>query len=124
MTKDVRRALAPLDPIAHLAKISPRPVLLQFGTKDPFVTNEAATAMAGAVPGPKTMKTYEFEHKLTVRRGSIGWRGHASSSSSRRIRYMIFASLCLSDLRGVSRDPVSQSLFKENHQFPALPQEK
>ena len=45
--------LAPLDPIAHLAKISPRPVLLQFGTKDPFVKNEAATAMAEAVTGPE-----------------------------------------------------------------------
>jgi cephalosporin-C deacetylase-like acetyl esterase len=57
--------LAPLDPISHLAKISPRPVLLQFGTKDPFVKNEAATAMADAIPGPKTVKTYEFEHELT-----------------------------------------------------------
>lgn len=57
--------LAPLDPIAHLAKIAPRPVLLQFGTKDPFVKNEAADAMAVAVTGPKTVKTYEFEHELT-----------------------------------------------------------
>ena len=60
--------LAPLDPIAYLAKISPRPVLLQFGTKDPFVKNEAATAMGEAVTGPKTVKTYEFEHELTTRR--------------------------------------------------------
>ena len=67
--------LAPLDPIAHLAKISPRPVLLQFGTKDPFVKNEAATAMADAVTGAKTVKTYEFEHELTVqaRRDRIAW---------------------------------------------------
>jgi cephalosporin-C deacetylase-like acetyl esterase len=57
--------LAPLDPISYLAKISPRPVLLQFGTKDVFVKNEAATAMADAIPGPKTLKTYEFEHELT-----------------------------------------------------------
>lgn len=67
--------LAPLDPIVHLAKISPRPVLLQFGTKDPFVKNEAATAMADAVAGPKTVKTYEFEHELTfqARRDRIAW---------------------------------------------------
>lgn len=67
--------LAPLDPIASLAKISPRPVLLQFGTKDPFVKNEAATAMADAVTGPKTMKTYEFEHELTfqARLDRIAW---------------------------------------------------
>jgi cephalosporin-C deacetylase-like acetyl esterase len=67
--------LAPLDPIAHLAKISPRPVLLQFGTKDPFVKNEAATAMAEAVTGPKTVKTYEFEHELTyqARVDRVAW---------------------------------------------------
>jgi cephalosporin-C deacetylase-like acetyl esterase len=67
--------LAPLDPIAHLAKIAPRPVLLQFGTKDPFVKNEAATAMGEAVTGAKTVKTYDFEHELTyqARRDRIAW---------------------------------------------------
>jgi len=67
--------LAPLDPIAALAKISPRPVLLQFGTKDQFVKNDAATAMADAVTGPKTMKTYEFEHELTyqARVDRVAW---------------------------------------------------
>jgi cephalosporin-C deacetylase-like acetyl esterase len=67
--------LAPLDPIGALSKISPRPVLLQFGTKDQFVKNEAATAMADAVTGPKTMKTYEFEHELTyqARVDRVAW---------------------------------------------------
>jgi len=67
--------LAPLDPIVALGKISPRPVLLQFGTKDPFVKNEAAQAMADAVTGPKTFKTYEFEHELTfdARRDRLAW---------------------------------------------------
>ncbi len=67
--------LAPLDPIVHLAKIAPRPVLLQFGTKDPFVKNEAATAMADAVTGVKTVKTYDFEHELTfqARLDRIAW---------------------------------------------------
>jgi cephalosporin-C deacetylase-like acetyl esterase len=67
--------LAPLDPISHLAKISPRPVLLQFGTKDPFVKNEAATAMADAIPGQKTVKTYAFEHELTyqARVDRVAW---------------------------------------------------
>ena len=67
--------LAPLDPIAHLPRISPRPILLQFGTKDPFVKNEAATAMADAVTGPKTVKTYEFEHELTyqARLDRLAW---------------------------------------------------
>jgi cephalosporin-C deacetylase-like acetyl esterase len=67
--------LAPLDPIAALAKIAPRPVLLQFGTKDVFVKNDAATAMADAVTGPKTVKTYEFEHELTfqARVDRVAW---------------------------------------------------
>jgi fermentation-respiration switch protein FrsA (DUF1100 family) len=67
--------LVPLDPIAHLAKMSPRPILLQFGTKDPFVKNEAAAAIADAVTGPKTVKTYEFEHELTyqARLDRIAW---------------------------------------------------
>jgi len=67
--------LAPLDPIVHLAKISPRPVLLQFGTKDQFIKNEVATEMGDAVPGPKTVKTYEFEHELTfrARQDRIAW---------------------------------------------------
>jgi pimeloyl-ACP methyl ester carboxylesterase len=68
--------LAPLDPIAYLAKIGPRPVLLQFGTKDRFVSPDAAAAQAGAVTGPKTVKTYEgAEHELTneARRDRVEW---------------------------------------------------
>lgn len=67
--------MAPLDPIAALAKISPRPVLLQFGTEDKFVTNDAAKAMAAAVRGPKEFQTYDFEHELTyqARVDRIAW---------------------------------------------------
>jgi cephalosporin-C deacetylase-like acetyl esterase len=57
--------LAPLDPVKYLPKIAPRPVLLQFGTKDQFVKDEAAKAMADAITGPKTVKSYDFEHELT-----------------------------------------------------------
>ena len=58
--------LAPLDPINFLPKIAPRPVLLQFGTKDPHVKNEHAKAQADATREPKTVKTYEdAEHELT-----------------------------------------------------------
>jgi dipeptidyl aminopeptidase/acylaminoacyl peptidase len=58
--------LAPLDPIAFLPKIAPRPVLLQFGTRDPHVKNEAAKAQADAAREPKTVKIYEnAEHELT-----------------------------------------------------------
>jgi hypothetical protein len=39
------------------------------------VKNEAATAMADAVNGPKTLKTYEFEHELTyqARVDRVAW---------------------------------------------------
>jgi cephalosporin-C deacetylase-like acetyl esterase len=58
--------LAPLDPIAQLAKIAPRPVLLQFGTKDEHVKNEAAAAQAEATKEPKTVKIYQNAgHELT-----------------------------------------------------------
>jgi fermentation-respiration switch protein FrsA (DUF1100 family) len=67
--------LAPLDPIRHLPKISPRPILMQFGTKDRFVSAEAAAAQADAVPGPKTVKMYEADHELTAAaaRDRIEW---------------------------------------------------
>jgi len=67
--------MAPLDPIAALGKIAPRPVLLQFGSRDQFVKNDAAQAMADAVTGPKTVKTYDFEHELTwqARVDRVAW---------------------------------------------------
>jgi fermentation-respiration switch protein FrsA (DUF1100 family) len=68
--------LAPLDPIAYLPKISPRPILMQFGGKDRFVSKEAATAQADAVSGPKTVKIYEgAEHELTAeaRQDRLTW---------------------------------------------------
>jgi len=68
--------LAPLDPINFLPKIAPRPVLLQFGTKDPHVKNEAAKAQADATREPKTVKTYDnAEHELTfqARLDRLAW---------------------------------------------------
>ena len=68
--------LAPLDPIAHLPKIAPRPVLLQFGTKDPHVKNESAKAQADATKDPKTVKIYDgAEHELTyqARLDRLAW---------------------------------------------------
>jgi fermentation-respiration switch protein FrsA (DUF1100 family) len=58
--------LAPLDPIRYLAKISPRPVLLQFATHDKFVSKEAAAALAEAAGEPKTVKYYDAEHALNA----------------------------------------------------------
>lgn len=68
--------LHPLDPELALARFSPRPVLLQFGTKDRFVSNDSAKEQAEAVRGPKTVKMYDgAEHELTYTavRDRIGW---------------------------------------------------
>jgi len=67
--------LAPLAPVRAVARFSPRPVLLQFGTSDKFVKNDDAKAMADAIPGPKTFKTYDFEHELTyqARVDRVAW---------------------------------------------------
>lgn len=68
--------LAPLDPIAFLPKIAPRPALLQFGSKDPHVKHEAAAAQANATREPRTVQTYEgAEHELTfqARLDRIAW---------------------------------------------------
>jgi cephalosporin-C deacetylase-like acetyl esterase len=68
--------LAPLDPINFLPKIAPRPVLLQFGSKDPHVKNEAAKAQAEATKDPKTVKIYDnAEHELTfqARLDRLAW---------------------------------------------------
>ncbi len=67
--------LAPLAPAKALARFSPRPMLMQFGTNDKFIKNEDAAAMADAVPGPKTLKTYDFEHELSyqARLDRLAW---------------------------------------------------
>ena len=68
--------LRPLDPELALARIAPRPVLLQFGTKDRFISAGNAQAQADAVKGPKTVKMYDgAEHELTYTavRDRIGW---------------------------------------------------
>ena len=79
--------LAPLDPITFLPKIAPRPVLLQFGSKDPHVKNEAATAQADATREPKTVKTYEgAEHELTfqARLDRLAWLAGAVQAAEVR----------------------------------------
>jgi fermentation-respiration switch protein FrsA (DUF1100 family) len=68
--------LRPLDPEQALARVPPRPVLLQFGTKDRFVSSDSAKAQADAVKGPKTVKVYEgAEHELTyaAARDRVAW---------------------------------------------------
>ena len=49
----VYEALAPYDPLRYLPKVSAGAVLLQFATKDPYVSADAAKALIDAVKAPK-----------------------------------------------------------------------
>lgn len=56
--------LAPYDPVRHLPNVSAGAVLLQFATKDPYVTADAAKALIDAVKAPKESKFYECGHEM------------------------------------------------------------
>src|SRR5215207_7542609 len=58
------RQFSTLDPITHIAKISPAPVLFQFGTDDPHVPKERAEEFFNAAQGSKEMRWYESGHGL------------------------------------------------------------
>ena len=55
---------APFDPVAHLAKVK-APTLLQFATKDPYVSKDAAQSLIDAAAGPKESKFYEAGHEMS-----------------------------------------------------------
>ena len=56
--------LAPYDPVRHLPNVSAGAVLLQFATKDPYVTADAAKALIDAVKAPKESKVYDCGHEM------------------------------------------------------------
>ena len=60
----VHDELAPFDPVGHLPKVSAGAVLLQFATKDPYVTAEAARALIDSVKAPKESKFYDCGHDM------------------------------------------------------------
>ncbi len=62
--KAVIDTLAPIDPVQYIGKAAPAPVLLQFGTKDPYVPDARAKEFANAANKPKTVKYYEAGHNL------------------------------------------------------------
>ena len=57
--------LGPADPVKHIGKISPRPVLIQNGRNDRLIATEAAEALHNAAREPKTIKWYDSDHLLT-----------------------------------------------------------
>lgn len=58
------RQMSEIDPITHVAVLSPAPVFFQFGTADPHVPRERAEEFFAAAKEPKEMKWYESGHGL------------------------------------------------------------
>jgi dienelactone hydrolase len=60
----VYEKLSPIDPIRHIGKIAPIPLLLQFGTGDFYVPDDRIQALFDAAGAPKKMSMYQGEHGL------------------------------------------------------------
>jgi dienelactone hydrolase len=58
------RQMEPLDPIGHIASLSPAPVFFQFGDDDFHVPAERAQEFFAAAKEPKQMKVYNAGHHL------------------------------------------------------------
>jgi dienelactone hydrolase len=56
--------MSPLDPINHVAKLSPAPILFQFATDDRFVPKERAQEFSDAARAPKELRWYAAGHGL------------------------------------------------------------
>jgi dienelactone hydrolase len=75
----VTERFAPLDPVRHLGRIAPAPVLLQFGRKDPFIPEDRARDFVAATSQPKKLIWYDAGHDLNAQamEDRIEWlRGH------------------------------------------------
>lgn len=60
------RQFSELDPITHIANLSPAPVFFQFGMDDPHVPKERAESFFEAARAQKEMKWYESGHGLNA----------------------------------------------------------
>jgi dienelactone hydrolase len=58
--------MAPLDPIAHVARLAPAPLLFQFGRDDPHVPKERGQAFYDAAGEPKLVRWYDCGHGLNA----------------------------------------------------------
>lgn len=56
--------MAPLDPVKHVGKLAPAPVLFQFAKEDPHVPVERAEEFCTAAGEPKEVRWYESGHGL------------------------------------------------------------
>jgi fermentation-respiration switch protein FrsA (DUF1100 family) len=57
--------MAPIDPITHIANLSPAPILFQFGDNDLHVSLERAEEFFEAAREPKEKRIYSSGHGLT-----------------------------------------------------------
>jgi dienelactone hydrolase len=60
------RQFAPLDPITHIADLSPAQVLFQFGTDDPHVPKERGEEFYNAAKMSKEVRWYDAGHGLNA----------------------------------------------------------
>lgn len=68
-------AMAPYDPIAHIAQLTPTPLLFQFGTADPHVPVPRAQEFYAAAQEPKQLAWYDAGHALNdaARAARLDW---------------------------------------------------
>ena len=63
---DYLRALAPVDPLARIGELAPRPVCLQFAKGDFFIADMTGLELHRAAGEPKELHAYEADHGVRV----------------------------------------------------------
>ncbi|HEX7171680.1 MAG TPA: alpha/beta fold hydrolase [Candidatus Limnocylindria bacterium] len=59
---DYLRALAPVDPVARIGQLAPRPVCLQFARGDFFIADMTGLELHRAAGEPKELHAYDADH--------------------------------------------------------------
>ncbi|MGH2416911.1 MAG: alpha/beta hydrolase family protein [Candidatus Limnocylindria bacterium] len=71
---DYLRALAPVDPIARVGELSPRPVCFQFARSDFFIASMTGLEFHAAAGDPKELHAYEADHGMRVAEARVDRR--------------------------------------------------
>jgi dienelactone hydrolase len=61
---DYLRALGPYDPITHVAKAAPAPLLFQFARNDHYIAPMTGGEFLRAASEPKALKAYDTDHAM------------------------------------------------------------
>ncbi|MHA2364509.1 MAG: alpha/beta hydrolase family protein [Candidatus Hodarchaeales archaeon] len=61
---EYKKRMAPLDPVKHIGKASPAPILFQYAKKDFFVPEQTALDFYNSAKEPKSIKWYETDHGM------------------------------------------------------------